>query len=44
MVLVTAVEPGDQWAGIEEGGTPIVGAAHGRGLLSRCWLCCLLSF
>jgi hypothetical protein len=29
MVLVTAVKPGDQWAGIEEGGTPIAGAAHG---------------
>jgi hypothetical protein len=29
MVLVTAVESGDPWAGIEEGGIPIAGAAHG---------------
>jgi hypothetical protein len=29
MVLVTAVEPGDQWVGIEEGGTPVAGATHG---------------
>jgi hypothetical protein len=26
---LTAVEPGDQWASIEEGGTPIAGDAHG---------------